>query len=346
MGSYPHRSPSKLGWQTVENKAIVAPNVEAQARATQSTIDKSLDIGHGTVRQFGECPVSCSPSAGIRKTKAKAKRKSHQEPDRPATVFVCVYRQFVPEKNQLRDCVAKAAEGDPQLQYLYDQLMTGQTVYDWGDDPSFFSAEYVQGAAESAAWGVCRPNVRRMVRRGDSVVFFCARRARKFDPIHYLFTGYGTVARTVKKRQDVWRKAELQPYQNHFNVLAKPGQLGRLKNAERFPPIHEDWAERVKSPYVIFDPELSRFDMEQPTMVAYAEPGSKVETWYKTPSAQAIWDTIFGGFELQRSLRVSAKGSSHPHINLTKNLASVGMTAAQLIEKLRPLVRDENTRTI
>jgi len=285
--------------------------------------------------------VSCSPTSRARATKVKKNRTRREEPDRPPTVFVCVYRQFIPEKLKLRECVARAAARDPQIRALYDRLMDGNSVYDWGDDPSFFSAEYFQGAAENAAWGVCRPNVREKVKPNDTVVFFCARRARKLDPIQYLFVGYGTVSKMIEDRRSVWRQDELTVYRKHLNVLAKPDLSGQLVNAERFLPEHEDWPRRAASPYVIFDPERSRFNMTNPSLVAYAEPGANVETWFETDIAQEIWCALFVQLGIMRTLRVSAKGSSHPHINLTNNLANAGMTAAELVDSLHPLVRPE-----
>jgi hypothetical protein len=283
--------------------------------------------------------VSCGSSKKSRKAKAKSKPQPHEEPNRPRRVYVCVYRQYIPERRSLRECVERAAEADPQLQGLYDRLMAGDSVYDWGDDPSFFSAEYIQGSAENAAWGVCRPNVRQKIRANDVVVFFCARRAQIADPIHYLFTGYGTAAKRVDDRRDLWRQPELEPFREHLNVLARPDAFGRLENVERFLPQHDNWKDRAKSPYILFDPKRSRFNMTNPTLVASAERGTKVETWYETPQAQEIRTALFEDLNVSRTLRTSAKGTSHPHINLTKKLADAGITVDQLVEKLFPLVR-------
>jgi hypothetical protein len=55
--------------------------------------------------------------------------------------------------------------------------------FDVGDDPSFFSAQHLDGPV---TWGVCRADVRHAISPGDWAVFFAARpRAEDSDTIEY-----------------------------------------------------------------------------------------------------------------------------------------------------------------
>ncbi len=282
--------------------------------------------------------MACGPSSRSRTSIPKTVVQPLKRPDRPPTVFVCVYRQFIPADQRLRECVVEAAAGDAQLAELNAQLNTGNSIYDWGDDPSFFSAQFLQGSPGRAGWGVCRPNVRRLVQIDDAVVFFCARRALAADPIDYLFAGYGTVGSRIDDRRIFWANPTLLPYRDHFNVLVRPAATGGMEQFERFPPGHEDWEHRAASPYLIFDPLRSHFNMTDPVSVAYAERGDMNETWRETVRAKLIEKILIKDFALERTLRVASTGSSHPHINLTKNLRAAGMTATQLLALLNPLV--------
>ena len=116
-------------------------------------------------------------------------------------VYICVYRQVVPAiQRRIRE-VEDAAKHYKDISELVKRIRTGKSVYDWGDDPSFFSAEYHQGDAAFAGWGVCRPNVRKQLHRGSVVVFFCARRVNKGEATQYFFVGYGTVKHRIDDRR-------------------------------------------------------------------------------------------------------------------------------------------------
>src|SRR6266446_6512709 len=89
-------------------------------------------------------------------------------------VYVCVYRHYFPTKAEVAATRLIAAK-DPKLARFIDEYTNGTSYFDWGDDPSFYSAIHMQGRPEYAGWGVCRPNVRQTLEAGSVVIFFCAK---------------------------------------------------------------------------------------------------------------------------------------------------------------------------
>jgi hypothetical protein len=187
---------------------------------------------------------------------------------RPSETFVylCVYRQVFPRRKAVLQEVQQAAMSNPMLAKLLEHYESGQTAYDWGDDPSFFSAEHEQGSSAYAAWGVCRPNVRRKLLPGDMVIYFCARSRLDGGGVDYLFSGYGTVKVPIWDRRELWLDPQWSGYRNHFNTLVRYDS-DREVHDEPFPPGHPDWKQRLASPYIIFDPHLSNFRMKSPLWV-------------------------------------------------------------------------------
>ena len=84
--------------------------------------------------------------------------------------YICVYRQINPPPISIRD-TANAATKNSHLQQFLNEYQ--DSFYDWGDDPSFFSAKYMLSDVNRATWGVCRRDVRADLEKGDVVVFFC-----------------------------------------------------------------------------------------------------------------------------------------------------------------------------
>lgn len=106
--------------------------------------------------------------------------------------------------------------------------------YDGGDDPSFFSAGY-HGAA--VTWGVCRPDVRTAIRRGDWVVFFSSERDGR-EVTHYRFVGALTVERKIPHTAIFTNRPNTR-YRDYLNLLIRPKGSGW----EHYEPAlhHDDW---------------------------------------------------------------------------------------------------------
>jgi hypothetical protein len=272
--------------------------------------------------------------------RASRSSQAHQrELPRSSTprVYVCVYRQFIPENKRLLRMAAEAATNNPDLRSLLDRLHAGNTAYDWGDDPSFFSATYHQGQPTHAGWGVCRANVRRYLYPGDMVVYFCARRGNRKSATKYLFVGYGTVGQRIDDRRLIWTEPLLQSYRNHLNVLVRY-EAGQAIQHERFEPGHDDWEHRARSPYLIFDASASSFNLVDPLHVATALPGAKKETWHckKSQKVRALHELLFKNLGVPRTLRTSFIGTAHPPINLTERLMRRSISIEQLRSSLHP----------
>lgn len=279
---------------------------------------------------------ACAPARrGARGTEPPLARS--RAPGDGPRAYAFVYRQVIPS-GSLLNAARQAGEVHEDIRLLLRHYDSGVTAYDWGDDPSFFSADHHQGTSGAAAWGVCRPNIRRNLHPGDVMMFFCARRLEKFAPTEYLFTGYATVARRIEDRRDIYRRDELAPYRSHLNVLVEYNGNQRVRH-ERFEPGHPaDWEHRADSPYIVFDPTLTRLKLRRPRHVASALPGEKNETWHLgDPKVQALHELLFSELEVKRKLRTSSTGSSHPHINLTDSLRIVGGVSG-LRARLRPLI--------
>lgn len=279
---------------------------------------------------------------------SKSPRNHNEQPglrisepaDRSPRAYLCVYRQVIPSRETLLVDAMMSAAKHEDLSHLLPLYETG-SAYDWGDDPSFFSAEFTQGSASHAGWGICRPNVRARLDRGDLVVFFCARRAEEGAVTEYLFVGYGTIGKKIVDRQQIWTKPRLAPYRKHLNVLVRYDAAGVVERYERFEPGHPlDWDQRVKSPYLIFNPSLSQFNIADPLLVAVAAPGEKREKWLldRRPKVRRLHNLFFKDLGLTRGLRTSVACFSHPPVNLGRLMATRGVNADQVRARLTEFV--------
>ena len=236
--------------------------------------------------------------------------------------YICVYRHFFPSPKNFR-LTREQAPKRANLDLFLDSYSSNSSYYDWGDDPSFFSALNTQGSVSHAAWGVCRPNVRSHLRKDDVVIFFCAKQPQRRDVNYeYFFIGYGTVLETIPDRSTIWTKTKYKSYRKHHNILAA-FQSGTAVQHETFYPKHEDWVHRLRSPYIIFDPLQSNFNLNNPLHVATSF-GGKSEIWKSSTSVKVtrLEKILFKDRGIERRLRTSNNRAAHPHINITKHRVS------------------------
>ncbi len=256
-----------------------------------------------------------------------------------SSAYVCVYRHFFPPPKAIA-ATRQAAANDRELLRFIDDYVAGRSYYDWGDDPSFFSAERHQGGPEFAGWGVCRPNVRAALVPGDLVVFFCAKRpAPRTTTTDYFFIGAGLVDDVVHERERLWRDEKFRPFRSHYNILARYSASGGSVQHETFYPYHDNWRHRLASPYVTFADTQSRFNLRTPLQVG-ASDGGKSEIWrsHQVHRVAQLEDLLFKRLGVARRLRTSSTGSAHPHINLTSRLPKAGINITSLREALLELV--------
>jgi hypothetical protein len=88
--------------------------------------------------------------------------------------YVAVYRRAIPSRAEW-EATLHAGQTNLELGRFLGSYLDANSYFDWGDDPSFFSAIAAFGDARLASWGVCRPDVREDLRIGDVVAFFVAK---------------------------------------------------------------------------------------------------------------------------------------------------------------------------
>jgi hypothetical protein len=93
--------------------------------------------------------------------------------------------------------------------------------YDNGDDPSFYS---MRSRGGRLTWGVCRPDIRNPINKGDIVVFFSFQKDKRNKEMEYRFCSVATVEDKVSQA-DVWQKEELKVFRNYNNLLVKPSNI-------------------------------------------------------------------------------------------------------------------------
>jgi len=157
--------------------------------------------------------------------------------------YLCTYRQKKPRPREWRRTCA-AAEQDTLLRSFLDCYES--SYYDWGDDPSFFAAQHLLGDVRKPSWGVCRRDVRKRLKEGDLVVFFCG--CQHEGGWHYHFVGFGTVAALVS-RIVLWTDPACAAYRSFYNVLARL-EGNTLVQQETIYDYHDDWLRRADAPYV------------------------------------------------------------------------------------------------
>lgn len=250
------------------------------------------------------------------------------------TVYLCVYRQVFPRSERLLLKATLAAAKYADIAELLASYDAG-SFYDWGDDPSFFSASWIQGSPSYAGWGVCRRDVRAKLKRDDMAIFFCARQPVAGAAIEYFFVGFATIGQRIDDRRRIWSERGLAAYRQHLNVLVNYDRHGNEQKFERFAPGHDDWRERASSPYLIFDPHRSRFNLVNPLRVASALPAQMNETWFvQEPRANELHTFLTGELGI-RPLRTSKTGFSHPKMNLGRLMTQLGISPDALRQRLK-----------
>jgi hypothetical protein len=228
---------------------------------------------------------------------------------------------------------------------LSKALKLGKWPYDIGDDPSFFSQATF---GSNLTWGVCRPQVRNRVKKGDIVVFVSVRRKTKDDPFEYCLCGLATVEAKVRQT-DIWQEVELKRFQKYLNLLIRPHRGNAWKHFEPgSEDAHKDWLWRIAnqdgisknefetieagnmlSPnaringhpvivaknYVIFSASPDQTCvLKKPALIALCDTNGEPETWER--NASTLCEHTFGTAakygSKRRSLRSENKQHSHP----------------------------------
>ena len=239
--------------------------------------------------------------------------------------YVCVYRQ--PLKDDAWQKTWDEASEVPGLKkYLRRYKRRFQKskkgigrFYDWGDDPSFFAAEEFLGDVRKASWGVCRPNVRCKLEKGDFIVFFCAQQQEDDKDLwKYYYIGLGTVRDRIDRRL-IWEDPNLKGYKRFYNLLVN--SKGRQK--EFIHKYHDDdWEKRAEAPYVVFAKNKTHFNLTDPLLVAKyrvgdgAWKGNIMETWFLSDADVREIYSLIPKRTKYKKLRTSDQGYDHAPMNL------------------------------
>jgi hypothetical protein len=236
--------------------------------------------------------------------------------------YACVYRhQLVTERE--RELTAASTHANELIREFLAEY--DGSYLDWGDDPSFFAASRVLGDSRASSWGVCRPDVRDALHDDAFVVLFTE--VMEQDRSEYFWAGIGTVGRLVRNRLQVWTDTRLSPYRRFFNLLVTPSGEHR----EYFHPPHNDWERRRDAPYVLFDPKLSRFDLEHPLHVSsYRTEDGTPDRWRTDNETVATLERLLFG-KRSRRLRTSPTGFGHAKLRLEGSQDELGRLRAELI---------------
>ena len=242
-------------------------------------------------------------------------------------LYLCVYRQPIPKNGDWKSVCREASSNEALKEYLqrYNNRFKKRKrcFYDWGDDPAFYAAEKFQS---NVTWGACRSNVRKKLKKGDIVIFFCAQQQKKKGRWKYYYVGLGTVSEIVKCRKQLWENERYRDFRDFYNLLIDSRGVHR-----ELITCHPDWADRLEAPYIIFDkdPAKTHFNVTNPLHVATCnskdearrrkEKGKTMEVWWssKDELVNRIYDLV-PERENGKKLMTSETGFSHVFMNLRK----------------------------
>jgi hypothetical protein len=266
--------------------------------------------------------------------------------------------------------IKRRLEGAASRAFL-EAVQGGAWPHDTSDDPSFFASKHFGGPI---TWGICRPNLRCLLRVGDVVVFFSDEADGRMRI--YRFCGFATVARKVTQ-EAIWRDPDLAPFQSYLNVMAAPDGDGAFVNRELHPDHpHPDWLWRAVCPrgnswrksdfanfgtdarvrlgidvaangqpirfaanYIVFDhnPRMT-YVVGDPPVVAERDLDARRgphENWRDSEIAERLYDlTLARAKANRRFLRTSDGQSPHPYAVLTVGPAAWRTEALQTIREL------------
>ena len=249
---------------------------------------------------------------------------------------------------------------------VYLRLANTTWPTDIGDDPSFTWAHAHGGPV---TWGVCRPDLRNALKRGDLVTFFAADRLQKGTPARYAWVGYATVDSKVSQSA-IFERDDLARFRMRPNLLIRMSPDGVFEHYEPALPRrqwHPDWlwrlvhsrrrkkedftsveATNVYDPrtsraagslitlaenYVIFSAdEMSTWIAADPPLVAEVAANRQAETWRENGLAAELKPLIFDGAP-RASLRTSNPQTAHPELRLALAPDELRRRLADLISR-------------
>jgi len=262
---------------------------------------------------------------------------------KPCAFFIAPFRSGLSQ--QYREANEAGLSGSMQA------LRAQSWPYDFGDDPSFYSAHTRNSPV---TWGVCRRDVRRIAQPGDVLLFFSVQEEQHGGPFVYKFCALLTIAEKIKQT-DIWEKAKYRHLRQYENLLLRPHQAG--KGWEHYEPgvperdWHDDWLSRltfkdsktkefvdaqasghvsaeqsrrfVAPNYVIFSTAREQsFVCAEPTAVATCAGNGNLETWVDTSFAKRL--KSFTVARTRGSLRTRNPQRAHRHSTWREDAGELG----------------------
>lgn len=110
--------------------------------------------------------------------------------------------------------------------------------YDVSDDPSFLASNHFNS---ELTWGVCRRNVRHLIKPSDVVIFIGVNKSKTIN--YYNYIGYATVKEKISQL-DIWLNSKYSRFQNYCNIVLRKDINGNIVHDEKVGK-HKDWLWRI-----------------------------------------------------------------------------------------------------
>lgn len=221
--------------------------------------------------------------------------------------------------------------------------------YDNGDDPSFYSMRSLGGPL---TWGVCRPDIRNIIKKGDIVVFFSFQKDNRNKETEYRFCCVATVEDKISQAE-IWQEEDLKVFRNYHNLLVKPSKINGVW--EHFEPslqgkhAHKHWLWRCTTQshlkknqlieisktnmfkpgymidgvliefannYILFSSDTTKtFYIVNPKVVAKHKKGKQYEEWRNDKFSQGIRSLVLEKAEHvnEKKRNLRINNKQHPH---------------------------------
>ena len=152
------------------------------------------------------------------------------------------------------------------------------------------------------------------------------------DCWRYYWVGLGTVKRLVRNRLDIWTDPTLAPYRRFLNLLV----ASNGDHCEYFSPKHDDWeTKRIRSPYLLFDEQLSHFNLTTPLHVSTYRPNQGVpDRWRRQDATVRRLESLLFRDRKDRRLRTSELGYGHAKLRLLGTDGELSRLRSELLALL------------
>lgn len=229
--------------------------------------------------------------------------------------------------------------------------------FDVTDDPSFYC--HLKGMGP-LTWGICRPDVRTKLEKGDIVVFICYDE----DNNNYYLSAVTTVADKIRQT-DIWTKNKYCHFKEHFNLIIKKTESGNWYHEEPLPNeknLHSNWDIKIlkkipKSEFTFSNNTISPAYEIEPNYIIFStsedktyilknqiilaeykkDTDKKKEIWLDSNESIKIFDFIFKRHPSRISFKVHERNQSHVKVRTTLSEENIIKWRSDFIGYLRSI---------